>query len=253
MKKVSIYIDGANFSHASSILKWSVDLARFYEYCEGYGEITAAKYFCAETKTEGQERFFEVLRSIGFEVITKPIKTIYDKEQNKEIHKANCDVEIACTMIDEADNFDTAILVSGDSDFLYTTRKLKAKGKQVIVISTKGIAALDFVREESVTYIDMKSIKEQIERRRPPRSDRECGAKSAAEPECPSTETTPLIPLTAEVSRPTYLVSIRKCRAKMQTSAALCRRQSGFHSRRRDRQIEADSKSSTLAPNCEIA
>ena len=188
MKKVSIYIDGANYSHSQEFLKWSIDLTRFYKYCESYGEISAAKFFCAETKTDGQERFFDVLRSTGFEVITKPIKTIFDKKTGKEIHKANCDVEIACTMIEEADSFDTAILVSGDSDFLYTTRKLKAKGREVIVISTKGMSASDFVHEESVKFIDMVSIKEQIERRRTPRSDRQIEADSKSSTLAPNCE-----------------------------------------------------------------
>lgn len=250
MNNVSIYIDGANYSHSQEFLKWSIDITRFYKYCEGYGEIAAAKFFCAETKTEGQERFFDVLRSTGFEVITKPIKTIFDKKTGKEIHKANCDVEIACTMIEEADSFDTAILVSGDSDFLYTTRKLKAKGKEVIVISTKGISASDFVREESVTFIDMVSIKEQIERRKGPRSDRGHEVTPAAELKCKDTDIAPTIPLTAEVSRPAYLVSIRRC---AKTSAELSRRKTKLCSKRRDRQIEDCSKSGTLARSCEIA
>lgn len=243
MKNVSIYIDGANYSHSQEFLKWSIDLTRFYKYCETYGEIASAKFFCAETKTDGQERFFDVLRSTGFEVITKPIKTIIDHANGRTIRKANCDVEIACTMIEEADSFDTAILVSGDSDFLYTTRKLKAKGKEVIVISTKGMSALDFVHEESVTFIDMMSIKEHIERRRTPRSDRVYEATPAAGSECPSAETAPLIPLTAEVSRPAYIVSIRKC---AKTSAEI----SG---RRSIRSRHTDSKSLTLAHGCEIA
>lgn len=247
MKKVSIYIDGANYSHSQEFLKWSIDLTRFYKYCESYGEISAAKFFCAETKTDGQERFFDVLRSTGFEVITKPIKTIFDKKTGKEIHKANCDVEIACTMIEEADSFDTAILVSGDSDFLYTTRKLKAKGREVIVISTKGMSASDFVHEESVKFIDMVSIKEQIERRRTPRSDRVFEPKSAAEPICPSAETTPLIPLTAEVSRPAYVVSIRRC-AKKAAELSGSRK-----TKLRTKQIETDSKSLALTQTCEIA
>jgi len=54
-----------------------------------------------------------------------------------DIRKANFDVEITIDVLEMIDKFDTLVLFSGDSDFDYLIRKLRAKGKRVIVISTK--------------------------------------------------------------------------------------------------------------------
>lgn len=46
------------------------------------------------------------------------------------------DVEIAMDMSSTVDQYDIAILVSGDADFHNLLKDLKAKGKKIIVIST---------------------------------------------------------------------------------------------------------------------
>jgi uncharacterized LabA/DUF88 family protein len=46
--------------------------------------------------------------------VTKPIKTIYDSSTGKFIQKANLDIEIVLDMFNTIDNYDVAVLVSGD-------------------------------------------------------------------------------------------------------------------------------------------
>jgi len=63
------------------------------------------------------------------------------------------------------DKFDTLVLFSGDSDFNYLIKKLRLKGKQVVVISTKHHISRELI-ESSNKYIDLKKLRELIERER---------------------------------------------------------------------------------------
>ena len=59
--------------------------------------------------------------------------------------------------------FDTLVLFSGDSDFDYLLKKLKVKGKTLVVISTKYHISKELI-ESSDKYIDLKKLKELIKR-----------------------------------------------------------------------------------------
>jgi len=98
-------------------------------------------------------------------LITKPLKIIKAPEiETGDIRKANFDVEITIDVLERVDKFDTLVLFSGDSDFDYLIRKLRAKGKNVIVVSTKHHISKELV-ESSNKYIDLKKLRSLIERK----------------------------------------------------------------------------------------
>jgi uncharacterized LabA/DUF88 family protein len=61
--------------------------------------------------------------------------------------------------------FNTLVLFSGDSDFDYLIRKLRAKEKKVLVISTKHHISKELI-ESSNKYIDIKQLRNLIERKK---------------------------------------------------------------------------------------
>lgn len=63
-------------------------------------------------------------------------------------------------MYDTANNYETAILVSGDSDFAPLIDKMKQKGKKVLVMSTKNHISKELI--ERAKYIDLKKLKRKI-------------------------------------------------------------------------------------------
>lgn len=164
MQKVSIFIDGANLFFAEKKLGWKIDASKLVKCLESFGKISSAGFYSGEDKSsKSQKKFFDVLRCSGFKVETKPIKEIYNKERKETIRKANCDIEIVLDMVNDMDNYDVAILVSGDSDFLKVIEFLKSKGKDVVVISAKGTVASEIVSNPDITYIDFSVIKDKIE------------------------------------------------------------------------------------------
>ncbi len=75
------------------------------------------------------------------------------KEMGGEDHrKANFDVELAVDVIDLSRNYDTLLLLSGDSDFVALVRYLHRKGKRAFVLSTRGSVAKELV-DESDGYL----------------------------------------------------------------------------------------------------
>ena len=76
--------------------------------------------------------------------------------------KGNLDVELVVDALIGADQFDTFILFSGDSDFLPLLRALKHKEKEVIVYSTQGLSARELLAEPGIEYSDIALLKDRI-------------------------------------------------------------------------------------------
>jgi uncharacterized LabA/DUF88 family protein len=62
-------------------------------------------------------RFYLKLKSFGYKLVLKPVKT-YEDEDGNPIRKANCDVDMAFHLMRNMETFDCALVLSGDGDFL---------------------------------------------------------------------------------------------------------------------------------------
>lgn len=164
MKRVAVFIDGSNYFYTAKTLGWNIDFEKFREYCSEYGNIVEAIYYQGTSGSGAtQKKYLNCLAYLGYSLVTKPLKSIYDPAGKLVIQKANLDVEIVLDMISMIDRYDVAILVSGDGDFGRAVQLLKLRGKEVKVVSTKGHAAWELVQIAGINYIDLLSIKEKIE------------------------------------------------------------------------------------------
>lgn len=172
MKKVAVFLDGSNCFFTQKQMGWSIDAEKLLEYCKNFGEVTEALYYGGLSQEPSQQKYLDKLAYIGYSLVTKPIKKIYDHASEKTVFKANLDVEIVLDMFNMIDRYDMAILISGDGDFERALQQLKSRGKEVKVISTRGSVANELVRATGINYIDFLAIKELIER-----SDSPCNLK----------------------------------------------------------------------------
>ena len=101
----------------------------------------------------------------GFTVRTKEIKMIFDYDENGirdgQFYKCNFDIEMAMDMLNHIDDYDTAFVWSGDSDFKQLLEYLKSKRKKVITICSKGVASEE-IREVSDLFIQADRLKEHL-------------------------------------------------------------------------------------------
>ena len=164
--RVSVFVDGANFFFMQRDgLKWFADPKKMLEYIENrYGEIADAFYYIGKDAPPDarQQAFLSALPEMGFSVVTKQIKTIYDSKTGTIRKKANLDIEIVLDMFSTIDSYDLAVLVSGDGDFDRALQLLKARGKRTVVISTENFIATELRATAGRHYIDLASIEAQI-------------------------------------------------------------------------------------------
>ncbi|MFY7786636.1 MAG: NYN domain-containing protein [Thermoflexibacteraceae bacterium] len=101
---------------------------------------------------------------MGYALVTKPIKTIYDSKTGKNKEKANLDIEIVLDIFNTIDNYDMAVLISGDGDFERPLQLLKARGKKFLVLSTQGFIANEIINVSGRHYVDFRDIKSEVEK-----------------------------------------------------------------------------------------
>ena len=159
--KTYIFIDAANVFYAQRTLGWRISYGKLIKYFKKEcGEDTKCFIYLAYDETRQSERkFLDMLDINGYILRTKAIKKIRISN-NRNKHKGNLDIELAFEMSDLSDSYDTAILMSGDSDFSVPIDRIKRKGKRVIVMSTRGRISRELL--ERAKYVDIRKLKEII-------------------------------------------------------------------------------------------
>lgn len=156
-----VFIDVENTFYAQRTLGWKISYEKLMEYFRkecGKG-VKCFVYTGIDENNTKQKKFLDMLDINGFILRTKSVKRI-QTGKNKYKWKSNLDVELALEMMDLKEKFDTAVLLSGDSDFAIVLDKLKKAGKRVLVISTRGRVAKELL--ERAKYIDLRKLKNEI-------------------------------------------------------------------------------------------
>ena len=165
--RVAVFVDGANYFYMQKKMGWHIDAEKLLNYCrQQYGDVVDAYYYTGTEvpPDEQQQAYLEVLSGLGYALVTKPVKTIRGGENGEIKQKANLDVEIVLDLFNTIDQYDVAVLVSGDGDFERALQLLKARGKQIKVISTAGTVAREIKILCGMHYVDFRDIREQVER-----------------------------------------------------------------------------------------
>lgn len=163
--RVAVFVDGSNLFYLQrDQLRWYVDLEKLlFHIEEEYGEIVDAYFYVSQSAPPEakQQGFLDTIPSMGYSLYTKPLKEIRDDDGAIK-HKANLDIEIVLDMFNTIDNYDLAVLVSGDGDFDRALQLLRARGKRFIVMSTRGCVARELRNTAGRHYVDFNSLKDYL-------------------------------------------------------------------------------------------
>ncbi len=148
MKRVAVFIDGNNFYYGlrriygkNKSLK-VFDFKKFSEFLSGKDKIVNIFYYNAQLdkennqeKYDSQKQFFEKLKEIpNFHLILCKLlkRNITGTNQIYYIIKED-DINMAVDMVEGAceNRYDTAIIVSGDGDFVPAVKAIQRKNKIV--------------------------------------------------------------------------------------------------------------------------
>src|SRR3989344_3422662 len=120
------FIDSQNLNLSIRELGWKLDWKRFRVYLkEKYG---VAKAFLFIGFVEGNNDLYKSLQDAGFICIFKP--TLKYKDGTT---KGNCDAELVLRAMIEYQNYNKAIIVTGDGDF-YCLAKYLIEQKKINVV-----------------------------------------------------------------------------------------------------------------------
>lgn len=155
--RVAVFIDGNNLFHAARFHTLDIDYNKLLQVLLGDGRLLRAFFYTGvDTGAERQQGFLLWMRRNGFRVVQKELKTFYDGTR-----KANLDVEIAVDMLSLAGCYDTAVLVSGDEDFVYAVNSVAYKGCRVEVAGFRSNTAPKLI-DVADYFIDLGEIAERI-------------------------------------------------------------------------------------------
>ncbi|CAN5517164.1 MAG: NYN domain-containing protein [Pyrinomonadaceae bacterium] len=155
--RVAVFIDGNNLFHAARFHSLDIDYNKLLRILLGDGRLLRAFFYTGvDTGAERQQGFLLWMRRNGFRVVQKELKTFYDGTR-----KANLDVEIAVDMLSLAGRYDTAVLVSGDEDFVYAINAVAYKGCRVEVAGFRSNTAPRLI-DVADFFIDLGDIPELI-------------------------------------------------------------------------------------------
>lgn len=108
-------------------------------------------------------RFYEKLNDFGYSLFLKPVK-LYEQEDGLTRRKANCDVDMAFHLMKEKDNFERAIILSGDGDFLPVLKYLKETKKEVLILSRGPRTAKEIRQFAGSDFRDFEYLRELLKR-----------------------------------------------------------------------------------------
>ncbi|HZE64651.1 MAG TPA: NYN domain-containing protein [Pyrinomonadaceae bacterium] len=155
--RVAVFIDGNNLFHAARFHNIDIDYNRLLRVLLGDGRLLRAFFYTGvDVGAERQQGFLLWMRRNGFRVIQKELKTFYDGSR-----KANLDVEIAVDMLSLAGRYDTAVLVSGDEDFVYAVNAVAYKGCRVEVAGFRSNTAPKLI-DVADYFIDLGEIADRV-------------------------------------------------------------------------------------------
>jgi uncharacterized LabA/DUF88 family protein len=168
-EKIYAFIDSQNLNLGlrNNIIKkrkiihkgWKLDFAKFRVYLKDKYNVEKAFIFIGYLP--GNESLYTRLQEYGYILVIKPTLNI-----NGRI-KGNVDAELVLHTMIEWDNFDKAIIVSGDGDFLCLEQHLFHKNKlhRIVAPTPWGCSSLIKKAEENFKINFLFDLKNKLSKK----------------------------------------------------------------------------------------
>lgn len=148
VKKIAIFVDVQNIYYTTrQAYGRQFNYRKLWQRISAEGEVTSATAYAIHRGDDGQLKFQDALKHIGFTVKLKPYIQRSDGSA-----KGDWDVGIAIDVMETAKEVDTVILLSGDGDFDLLLDKIKKDyGVSTEVYGVQALTA-DSLTKAASTY-----------------------------------------------------------------------------------------------------
>ncbi len=146
---VYAFIDSQNLNLGVQRMGWKLDWRKFRQYLTDTHHVTTAYMFIGYMSEN--ESMYEYMHELGYLVVLKPtvdVKVIHpqtndmqqttpvkETEEQKPMIKGNVDAELVLYAMKEINNYDKAIIVSGDGDFFSLAEYLIEQNKLLHILT----------------------------------------------------------------------------------------------------------------------
>lgn len=139
---------------------WPLDYRKFRLYLKNKYGVTRAYFFIGNVP--GKESFYRALQEMGYIVVLKP--TMPYRENGVTSMKGNVDAELVLyASALTYPQYDQAVIVSGDGDFLCLVEYLDAEGKLLKVLApNKKYSSL--LKKYASYILVVSEMKDKLER-----------------------------------------------------------------------------------------
>ena len=171
--KTIVYFDNSNIFYGQLAAGWRINAEKLQIRLAKDGDIWQVYFFAAvsDPPRYKQTTFYRMLKEkLHWETIIFPLgtKTIHCKKCTKSWRsytEKGVDVAIANKVLTHAINkaFETAILVSGDKDYLETIKTVKNMGLRVEIVSFRNSLSQELANESSAPVIFLDDLRPDIE------------------------------------------------------------------------------------------
>lgn len=177
-KKNYAFIDSQNLNLAIRDLGWKLDFKRFRVYLRDKYDVEKAYLFIGYMPSNTS--LYSYLQDAGFNCIFRPTLTYKDGQT-----KGNCDAELVLQAMIEYQNYDKAVIVTGDGDFYCLIKYLldNQKLEALMVPNRHKYSALLKLKEFKPHTKDMNDLKRKLaylgDKKKNPRKDENLQGKSS--------------------------------------------------------------------------
>jgi uncharacterized LabA/DUF88 family protein len=150
------FIDSQNLNLSIQSAGWKINFAKFRVYLIEKYKVN--KTFLFLGYVAGNEEMYTALQNMGYILVFKPTLKYRDGRI-----KGNCDAELVSHCMIEINNFDKAIIVTGDGNFHCLIEYLKKENKllKVGIPNSKAFSAL--LRKFSTYFFYIDKLREKLE------------------------------------------------------------------------------------------
>lgn len=156
MSKVAIFVDVQNIYYTTrQIFGHPFNYRAFVSQLQQREEICFAHAYAIESNNDGQRKFQDALRHMGFEVKLKPYIQRSDGSA-----KGDWDVGITIDVMEIAPQVEKVILLSGDGDFDLLLQRIRQRySVKTEVVSVAALTAQSLIQSsDSYTPIEERHL-----------------------------------------------------------------------------------------------
>ncbi|OGK12835.1 hypothetical protein A3C98_00225 [Candidatus Roizmanbacteria bacterium RIFCSPHIGHO2_02_FULL_37_15] len=106
-------------------------------------------------------KFYLKLKQFGYFLQLKPTKIYW--EEGKPIKKANCDVDMTLDLVRYMANYQEALVLSGDGDFVRVLKYLQSKKRKIYILARGERSAKEIKQLAGSDFRDFHRLRSRIE------------------------------------------------------------------------------------------